>query len=322
MTSAVLTASATSAWDQYWRDGRLASCGGAGGANYQPVIAEGWRAFFDRLRDAARVLDICTGNGAVARLAAEVAAARNIRVTIDAVDSATINPLRQGAGVDMIRFSSRTAAESLPFAADTFDVIVGQYAIEYTDVERSMVELRRVSRPDAAVRFVTHHAHGCVAAEATRQIADADRLLATGIFAAAETLARSAANAAGPQAPLDARANFQTALQALQHAAQDAADRMMYRNVGTVLVHALQHLHDVGAAVVLDKIAETEAAIRSHQARLAAMSRAALDEPAARALCARAESLWNRVFDLQTLQRGDGAVFGWVLASTQQRRST
>src|SRR5262249_14723851 len=63
----------TSAWDQYWQDGRLASCGGQGGVNYQPVIAEGWRRFFGTLTDGAHVLDICTGNGAVARLAAEVA---------------------------------------------------------------------------------------------------------------------------------------------------------------------------------------------------------------------------------------------------------
>ncbi|HWT46383.1 MAG TPA: hypothetical protein VN085_10475, partial [Vicinamibacterales bacterium] len=74
----------TFAWDQYWRDGRLASCGGEGGATYQPVIAEGWRQFFATVPEAARILDVCSGNGAVARLVAEVASTRNIRVHIDA----------------------------------------------------------------------------------------------------------------------------------------------------------------------------------------------------------------------------------------------
>src|SRR5262249_33181558 len=154
----------------------------------QPVIAEGWRTFFGDLRDGMRVLDICTGNGAVARLAAAVAAAGNVRVTIDAGDSAAINPPHQGAGADMTRFSGRTAAEDLPFAEGTFDVIVGQYAIEYTDLARTLAELRRVSRPDAALRFVTHSADGGVVREAKRQLADAERLLGTGIFSTATAL--------------------------------------------------------------------------------------------------------------------------------------
>lgn len=314
MTSA-LHPESTTAWDQYWQDGRLASCGGAGGINYQPVIAQGWRRFFDTLAEGFRILDICTGNGAVARLAAEVAAVRNVKVTIEAVDSAAINPMREGLGAEMIRFLSRTPAENLPFPESTFDVIVGQYALEYTDVERTLVELRRVSRPTVNIRFVTHAADGVTVQEAKRQLADVERLAGTGIFEAAETLVRTSTNAPAASAMHDARRNFQNALQSLKDGEKSAMDLMMYRNVGMVLVHAIEHLHQVGSSVVLDKIRETASAIRSHEARLSAMSRAALDTEAAQSLAVLAERLWGKHFTLDALVRSDGAVFGWVLAS-------
>jgi hypothetical protein len=254
----------TFAWDQYWRDGRLASCGGEAGANYQPAIAEGWRRFFGSMANGARVLDICTGNGAVARLAAEVASARNARVTIDAVDAA---------------------------------------------------ELQRVSHPHARLRFVTHASNSIVVQGARAQLADVQRLVQTGIFEPAEALVRTAA--AGPLAAgsVEARDKFLVALQSLRDGEATAGDLRMYRNVGSVLVHAIQHLPQLGPAPVLDKIAETATAIKAHHARLSAMCRAALDTPSAEALTASAERAWGTKFTLEPLVRSDGALFGWVIAS-------
>lgn len=294
----------------------MASCGGEGGANYQPAIAEGWRRFFDTLSDGAHILDICTGNGAVARLAAEAARTRNLNVTIDAVDSAMIHPAGLGTAAGMIRFSPRTPAEDLPFPDSSFDVIVGQYALEYTDVERTLAELRRVSRPTANLRFVTHAAGSVVVQGAKRQIEDTERLIATGIFETAEALARAFGSGTDPGSVDNARRNFGNALQALQVAARTTEDVQMYQNVGTVIVHAIQHQSRVGMQPVLDKIAETAAAIKAHQARLSAMRRAALDRSGAQALAARAERLWARKFGLEPLVRADGTEFGWVVSSS------
>jgi SAM-dependent methyltransferase len=303
------------AWDQYWRDGRLASCGGEGGATYQPVIAEGWRRFFGSVADAARILDVCSGNGAVARLAAEVASARNIRVNIDAVDAADLHPTGTGPGAGMIRYSPRTPAEQLPFAAASFDVIAGQYAIEYTELEHTLVELRRVSRPAARVPFVTHAADSNVVQGARGQLADVERLLHTGIFETAEALVRASA-----EAPLatdgDYRNRFLAALQSLREAETAAADLRMYRNTGSVVVHAIRHLPRLGPGPVLDKIAEMATAIQAHRARLSAMCRAALDAPSAEALTTSAERVWEVPFKLEPLMRSDGAMFGWVIASS------
>lgn len=305
----------TFAWDQYWRDGRLASCGGEGGVNYQSSIAEGWRRFFGGIFDGARILDVCSGNGAVARLAAEVARARHLHVTIDAVDAADIHPTSEGPGVDMICFLPRTPAEQLPFPPASFDVIVGQYAIEYTKLDRTLAELNRVSRPTILLRFVTHAAGSVVVQEAKRQLADVERLVRTGIFEAAEAFVR-ASGVNQPTANVhDARKKFLIALQSLRDAETIALDLRMYRNVGGVIVDAIQHQPQIGSGPVLDKIAETASAVQAHAARLSAMCQAALDAPAARALVASAKRLWDKAFTLEPLVRADGSLFGWVIAS-------
>ena len=306
----------TFAWDQYWRDGRLASCGGEGGATYQAVIAEGWRRFFGTVSDAARILDVCSGNGAVARLAAEVASTRNIRVNIDAVDAAHLHPAGASPGSDMIHYSPRTPAEHLPFPDASFDVIVGQYAIEYTDLERTLAELHRVSRQSAKLRFVTHASDSIVVQGARAQLADVQRLVQTGIFETAEALARQAAADPLAAGSSEARNKFLVALQSLRDGEATTGDLRMYRNVGSVLVHAIQHLPQLGPAPVLDKIAETATAIKAHHARLSAMCRAALDTPSAEALTASAERVWGTGFTLEPLVRSDGALFGWIIAST------
>ena len=64
------------AWDLYWHADRIASCfDGAGGSNYDERLAGRWRAFFESLPRGSRILDLCTGNGAIAAIAAESGAA-------------------------------------------------------------------------------------------------------------------------------------------------------------------------------------------------------------------------------------------------------
>jgi len=103
--------------------------------------------------------------------------------------------------------------------------------------------------------------------------------------------------------------------QALRDAEATAEDLRMYRNVGSVLVHAIQHQPQIGPGPVLDKIAETTLAIKAHRGRLDAMCHAALDAARARALVASATHLWGKPFTLDPLVRSDGALFGWVVES-------
>lgn len=307
----------TRAWDQYWRDGRLASCGGAGGANYQKAVSEGWKRFFRGLEPGARILDACTGNGAIAHLAAETAIECGIRFAIDAFDSAAIAPVRSAsASEEMIQFRRRVAAESLPYANGSFDCVVGQYAIEYTQLDRSLGELARVSGSGCRVRFVTHAADGIVVEAARHQLADIDRLSQTfDIFAAARDVVESRAAGAAEDTRRRAEIRYRQGLVALQRAAGAAVEPAMYHNVCSVIDHALSQQRRVGPQLVLDKIGEVEATLNAHALRLEAMSRAALDEPQARHLTDLAASAWRQPFRFAPLARGDGACLGWLVES-------
>lgn len=304
------------AWDQYWRDGRLASCGGAGGAAYQAAITEGWREFFRTLPDGSRILDVCTGNGAIARVAEETAQERGIAFEIEAFDGAVI--ATTGAAGGMIRFRSRVRAESLPYAEGYFDAVVGQYGLEYSDTGRSVPELARVSAPGGRVRLMTHAREGVVVGQARRQLEDAGRLLASDIFPAARGLA-DAREAAGPDADLRGLTDrYNTAVRDLEAAAAQSIEPGMYSNACQVLTHTLSIQQQVGAGTVRDKIGEIVAMVRAHAARLDAMCRAALDEAHAKVLAVRIGELRARTVAARPARNAKGDVLGWIVESVRE----
>src|SRR5689334_13108412 len=112
-------------WDRYWRANRIAACCAQEDLNYGGAILVGWEAFFDSFEDGSRLLDIGTGNGAVALMAAAAAQRSGKRFETHAVDSAAIDPaqfvLGNRALMASVTFHGSTKAESLPFDAAAFD---------------------------------------------------------------------------------------------------------------------------------------------------------------------------------------------------------
>jgi len=53
---------------------------------------------------------------------------------------------------------ARAAGESLPFADDSFDVVICRLALPYTDNARCLAELSRVLKPGGALLLKIHHA--------------------------------------------------------------------------------------------------------------------------------------------------------------------
>nr|WP_238346299.1 class I SAM-dependent methyltransferase [Luteimonas saliphila] len=159
-------------WSTHWRRGPLHSLSGSFARNYEGSIRQFWTAAFSPLESAHRILDVGTGNGPLPALLCELGLADMPRV--DAIDSADIDPAWLASAParcrDALRFHPRTPVERLPFADDTFDLVVSQYGLEYAEPERAIPEVARVLKPSGSVALIVHHAGSRLADVAREEI--------------------------------------------------------------------------------------------------------------------------------------------------------
>ena len=81
----------TSIWNDFWHFDRISSFDD-GQTSYGTEVTDDWSAFFESLPNGASILDLCTGNGAVAVMAAKASRRGNKGFRIVGVDAADINP--------------------------------------------------------------------------------------------------------------------------------------------------------------------------------------------------------------------------------------
>ena len=312
-------------WDRSWQSDRIASCfDGAGARNYGEPVAAGWQDFFSGLAEKSRIIDLCTGNGAIALIAASIGRSENKHFSITAVDQADIDPpayvTRHREALAAIRFQGGTEVEALPFADKEFDVAVSQYGLEYADLERAVPELGRVLARGGQARLVVHAADGIVAAGSKRVVADADLLLNDiGLIAAARRCFEDVGQVeAGDTSPAarekadEAFAAFRTALKRTGERIAGADDKMMFHNSGAVLLDAFRARGWAGLPAVLAKVDTVEGEILAHRGRLQALIDAALDERGAKALAERLEAAGAVESDSARLESPEGLI-GYVI---------
>jgi ubiquinone/menaquinone biosynthesis C-methylase UbiE len=168
-------------WESYYRAGALASCPLGPDGGYTQELRDAWAGFFSKLPAGARILDVGTGNGAVALIARETSASFARSFEIHGIDLARIDPARDvhdGMRLfDGISFHAEVASERLPFDAGSFDAVSGQYALEYTAVEQSLREIRRVLKPGGRAQFIIHHADSIVARKARESLRQSSLVL-------------------------------------------------------------------------------------------------------------------------------------------------
>lgn len=263
------------AWDSFWRYDRLSSFQSAPGAgNYGPAIAGGWREFFASLPNGSRILDLATGNGAIAVIAVE--AGKAFRVT--GADLADVSPTafvsHNRSELGQIAFFPNTPLEALPFPDGGFDAVVSQFGIEYSDLGRSLPEAVRVLSSGGRLRFVLHASEGAVARNAIASLADADFLLKLDLVRMAS------------QAQLDIGA-FNAGLRKIADHARNAVDIAMIANVHRTLCETSDH-----RPLELVKTAEhLRNEIAAHRSRQAALLAAALTRSQAESLGKSLQSL-------------------------------
>lgn len=312
-------------WDRYWHCDRIASCfDGAGARNYDDCVGAGWRDFFSGLPDASRIIDLCTGNGAVALIAAQCGIAQGKSFHIRGVDQADIDPpsyvSRFPEEMAAVQFVPRTPVETLPFDDQSFDVAVSQYGIEYADTERAVPEIGRVLARGGKARFVVHAADGVVASNSRGVIAEADLLLekfnligaSRDCFEAVARVEKGDSSDVARQKAVTAVAAFKRALQLTSAHVPHAVDKMMFNNSGGVMLDALKARGQVGFDQVFAKVDCVEAEILAHRGRSQALVDAALDREGIRWLGGQLRDAGAREVSSFPLENDDSLI-GYVV---------
>ena len=182
-------------WRHYWRENRLAACV-PDNPDSAAAIERHWSGFFAQFPAGKRVLDIATGNGVLLVWGARAARAAGRELTLTGIDLADIDPARflpeHRVDLAAARFIGNTAAESLPFADGSFDVVVSQYGLEYADLELALSEAARVLASGGQLHWLAHGSDSIVVAQGRARLMDIDLLLGSdGPFAAMKTYVRA-----------------------------------------------------------------------------------------------------------------------------------
>lgn len=168
-------------WETYYRGGNIATYPTGPDGGYDLEVRDAWVDFFSLLPNGARILDVGTGNGAVAMIAAETARARGLAWEIHATDLARIDPLgdvpdgaKRLAG---ITFHAGVATEHLPFEPESLDAVSGHYALEYTDIAAALAAIHRALKPGGSAQFIIHHADSVLLQSAGLTLRESDMAL-------------------------------------------------------------------------------------------------------------------------------------------------
>lgn len=273
-------------WNRYWRFNRVASCYDRIGSNYPEDFFREWSGFFMALPKRADILDLCTGNGAIARFAARLGQQQHKHYHIRAVDRAAIDPLTFAPepGLESkIEFQGEVNAERLPFPADCFDAAASQYGWEYTDRERSLGEIARVLKPGGRAKIICHAKEGMPVADAEAELKRIGLVMdELKLYDLARCAIRKTWEAGLPGNPPDlnavpAVAEFTAALHRLERAkAGDPSP--FYDSTHGLLTHTFKARNAFPLPDLLEKIGEIELETLAHRGRLLTLTAAALSE--------------------------------------------
>lgn len=164
-------------WSQYWQYSKSLNsfAEGEAGKGYQGEIAAFWQKQVKDLEDQAVIVDVGTGNGALAVLIAASANALNVNWQIHGVDYADIDPAKTFANDDSvlkqlqgITFHGNTNMNKLPFEDASVDCVVSQFALEYADHKAALTEAHRVLKPGGKLIVMAHHADSVLTKDSAR----------------------------------------------------------------------------------------------------------------------------------------------------------
>ena len=163
-------------WSAYWQNSTVTSFHGHFQHNYDGAIKQFWNGVFAGLADGASILDLATGNGALAILAQQYSLKHGKGFRVTGIDSAEIKPadyLSTQAGLAEplahIRFISHTAIENTGLPAADYQLVMSQFGFEYADLIPACREVNRLLAVEQGVFAAMMHYQGSAVLEQARE---------------------------------------------------------------------------------------------------------------------------------------------------------
>ena len=150
-------------WSEYWSSGNLTSLPQDFRENYDGEIAEFWHLQFDRVPEHGKLVDLCTGNGAVVLLAAAWFRSQPGARQLYGINDARIDPRAiarkypgQARLLSSITLIGGSPVEDIDLPSGEFDLVTSQYGIEYCDWQRAAAQVSRLLKTGGRFAFVSH----------------------------------------------------------------------------------------------------------------------------------------------------------------------
>lgn len=167
----------TQHWDSFWQSSATLNSFAEGTAalGYQGEILSHWHSVFSALPEDAVIVDVGTGNGAIALAAQEYSQLHNKHFKISGIDAANINPLkvfekdsRIASLLANIQFYPVCKTEQMPFTSASVDLLTSQFAFEYAEQKSAVKECVRVLKPGAKFVAIIHHSDSDISKDSQR----------------------------------------------------------------------------------------------------------------------------------------------------------
>lgn len=331
--AAMIAATENDPWDRYWEYGNLHSFSQVTRGNYAGRIADFWHERFSVLADGACVVDIATGNGAVALLAVDSAMAGGRGFEIHGTDLAAIDPANRVGDDDLrerlarIRFHPRTPAEALPFDDATVDLVCSQFGLEYSDTSRSIPEIARILRAGGRAALILHHRDSAVVGAAREEAQGLDYVLDEArVYLKTRNFLRALADTRAPRRTSDGtlppkvakkRRAVDQAIESVQAEARGKSNPRILLGPLNYVQEVLAMTREIRASEALGWLEEARRRVVAMRQRLADMQAAACTEGDIAAIAEQLDAAGFEAIQTAVFDDENGAVTGWRADATR-----
>ena len=137
-------------WSQYWQQGNKTSFGDKHEHGYEGVLKKEWDSIFSKLKPGSSVIDLCTGNLSLIRMASQFDNSF-AEINFTGVDYANIVTDDFVHNNDNVVFLTGVNIEKMDCEDKSFDHVISNFGIEYSNVERSIIEIARILKKNGSL---------------------------------------------------------------------------------------------------------------------------------------------------------------------------